>query len=165
MNLAGNWTAEEFVGALEAATATCHTGAFHDPMTPESTLIAFNRILVSPRPDRGFDVLERTGVLGDLLPEVAALVGFGDSIRHKDVWVHTLQVVRQTPSRLVVRWGALLHDIGKVPTRKFTNDGQVTFIGHPEIGARMFEKIARRLPFPKTAFDEIRFLIAAHLRA
>jgi poly(A) polymerase len=155
----------DFVGALEAATAAVQTGAFRDPMTPATIVMAMNRILTSPRPDRGLDVLERTGILARELPEVSAMVGFGDSVKHKDVWAHTRQVIRQTPNRLVVRWGALLHDIGKVPTRKFTPDGQVTFLGHPEIGARMFEKIARRLPFPDDVRREIRFLIAAHLRA
>ena len=155
----------EFVGALEAATAVAQDGVFRDPMTPASILGAMNRILTSPRPDRGLDVLARTGVLSRVLPEVSALEGFGDSVKHKDVWAHTKQVILQTPNRLIVRWGALLHDIGKVPTRRFTSDGQVTFIGHPEVGARMFEKIAGRLPFPEDARKEIRFLIAAHLRA
>ncbi|MBN2340438.1 MAG: HD domain-containing protein [Deltaproteobacteria bacterium] len=134
-------------------------------MSEAGILTAYNQILTSPRPDRGLDILSRTGVLAYTLPEVSALVGFGDEKQHKDVWVHTKKVIRQTPNRLVVRWAALLHDIGKVPTRKFNGNGQVSFIGHPEVGARMFEKIACRLPFPEDAQTEIRFLIAAHLRA
>ncbi|MBN2525375.1 MAG: HD domain-containing protein [Deltaproteobacteria bacterium] len=157
--------AEEFVAALEAATAQEKRNVFSDPMTPQLVLAACDLILESPRPDRGLDILERTGILQQILPEVTAMVNFGDSVKHKDVWVHTLQVVRQTPNRRVVRWAALLHDIGKVSTRKFTRDGQVTFIGHPEVGARMFERIARRLPFDPNIAKEIRFLIAAHLRA
>jgi poly(A) polymerase len=93
------------------------------------------------------------------------MVGFGEGVRHKDVWEHTKRVVRQTPPRLDLRWAALLHDIGKVPTRRFENGGQVTFIGHPEVGARMFDRIARQLPFDDDSRERIRFLIAAHLRA
>lgn len=158
-------TAIEFIGAFEAATGEEQTGAFSNPMTPDAILSAYHHILTAPRPDRGLDVLERTGILKETLPEVADMVGFGDAVRHKDVWAHTKQVICQTPNRLVVRWAALLHDIGKVSTRKFTKDGQVTFIGHPEVGARMFKKITMRLPFSKENADGIRFLIAAHLRA
>jgi poly(A) polymerase len=64
-----------------------------------------------------------------------------------------------------VRWAALLHDIGKVPTRRFESNGQVTFIGHPAVGARMFNNIARRLSFPKSEKERVKFLIAEHLRA
>jgi poly(A) polymerase len=100
-----------------------------------------------------------------VLPEIQAMVGFGEGIRHKDVWTHTKKVVLNTEPKRTVRWAALFHDIGKVPTRRFASDGQVTFIGHPEVGARMFEKIAARFQLPKSTSEPIRFLIASHLRA
>jgi poly(A) polymerase len=103
--------------------------------------------------------------MASVLPEVQAMVGFGEGIRHKDVWEHTKKVVLQSPRRLNVRWAALLHDIGKVPTRRFEPGGQVTFIGHPVVGARMFSKIALRLPFENVERNVVRFLIAEHLRA
>ena len=155
----------EFSAALEAASGTRMRRNYCDPMPPDAIFTAYDDVLMANRPDRGLDVLARTGVLQQTLPEVFALVGFGDAIRHKDVWAHTKQVICQTPARRAVRWGALFHDIGKVPTRRFTSDGQVTFLGHPEVGARMFDKIASRLPFPEKLRTEIRFLIAAHLRA
>jgi poly(A) polymerase len=64
-----------------------------------------------------------------------------------------------------VRWSALLHDIGKVPTRVMLPDGRVTFHRHAEIGARMFDPIARRLGFEKAERQKVRFLILHHLRA
>ena len=64
-----------------------------------------------------------------------------------------------------MRWAALLHDIGKVPTRVMLPDGRVTFHRHAEVGARMFEPIARRLGFDKPERHKIRFLILHHLRA
>ena len=126
---------------------------------------AFDLLLLAERPDRGLEVLVRSRVMETVLPEVAAMVGFGEGVRHKDVWTHTRKVVRQSPPRLDVRWAALLHDIGKVPTRRFEPDGQVHFIGHAEAGARMFDRIARRLPFPEASRERVRFLVATHLRA
>jgi len=159
----GAW--EEFMGALEAATGGARRVRWRDPMEANQVREAFDAILMADRPDRGLEILVRSGVMESILPEVQAMVGFGEGIRHKDVWAHTKQVIRQSPSRLVVRWAALLHDIGKVPTRRFEPDGQVTFIGHPEVGARMFRKIARRIPFEAKVVDSLRFLIASHLRA
>jgi poly(A) polymerase len=73
------------------------------------------------------------------------MVGFGDGEwRHKDVWKHTKQVVRQAVPRLEVRWAALFHDIGKVKTRSIAPDGKVHFLGHAEVGTRMFDKLDRR---------------------
>jgi len=83
---------------------------------------------------------------------------------HKDVWEHTKLVVRQAVPRPAVRWAALFHDIGKVPTRTFTKDG-VHFHGHAEVGARMFDKVARRLTFEQADRKKIRFLIKHHLRS
>jgi poly(A) polymerase len=84
--------------------------------------------------------------------------------RHKDVWEHTKLVVKQAVPRPAVRWAALLHDIGKVPTRTFTNKG-VHFHGHAEVGARMFDKIARRIAFDGPQRKKVRFLIKHHLRS
>jgi len=95
-------------------------------------------------------------------------VDFGDGEwRHKDVWKHTKQVVLQAEPRIDLRWAALLHDIGKVRTRSISPDGEVHFFGHAELGARMFDKIERRLGLFRN--DEplrstIRFLILHHLR-
>ncbi|MDD5308469.1 MAG: HD domain-containing protein [Deltaproteobacteria bacterium] len=157
--------AEEFVAAIEAATGGASPAAFGDPMDAARVKEAFDLLLLSERPDRGLEVLVRSRVMEAVLPEAAAMVGFGEGVRHKDVWTHTRKVVRQSPPRPDVRWAALLHDIGKVPTRRFEPDGQVHFIGHAEVGARMFDRIARRLPFPEASRERVRFLIAAHLRA
>jgi poly(A) polymerase len=107
------------------------------------------------------------GVLGNVLPELAATVDFSQEggRRHKDVWEHTKQVVRQSVPRPMVRWAALLHDIGKVPTRTFTPDGKVHFHGHSEVGARMFDDLSRRFAFESRDRNKIRFLILHHLRA
>ncbi len=156
---------EEFIGALEAASGQTQTISFPEKMKRGDVREALEKLLLSKRPDRGFDVLVRSAVMENVLPEVASLVDFGEGIQHKDVWAHTKQVVRQTPAKLIVRWAALLHDIGKFPTRKFETGGRVTFIGHPEVGAKMFDHISARLCFPKEVEERVRFLIAFHLRA
>jgi poly(A) polymerase len=128
-----------------------------------------DRIMMSNDAEAGLDALLESGALGAILPEVQAMVGFGDGEwRHKDVWKHTKQVVRQAVPRLEVRWAALLHDIGKIKTRSISPDGEVHFFGHAEVGARMFDKLDRRIPlFTKDPAlrSTVRFLILHHLRA
>ncbi len=163
--LAPDEAAEEFAAAIEAATGQEHDAPWNNPMEGPQIGDAIDKLLLSARPDRGLDALVRSGVMAVVLPEIQALVGFGEGIRHKDVWSHTKKVIVNTEPRRAVRWAALFHDIGKVLTRRFTPDGQVTFIGHPEVGARMFDKIATRLQLPKSTSRPVRFLIACHLRA
>jgi poly(A) polymerase len=128
-----------------------------------------DRVLMSNDAEAGLDALLEAGALTAFLPEVHAMVGFGDGEwRHKDVWKHTKQVVRQAVPRIEVRWAALLHDIGKVKTRSISPEGEVHFFGHAEVGARMFDRIDRRVPlFTKESAlkRSVRFLILHHLRA
>lgn len=128
-----------------------------------------DRIVMSQDAEAGLDALLEAGALTAMLPEVEAMVGFGDGEwRHKDVWKHTKQVVRQAVPKLEVRWAALLHDIGKVKTRSISPSGEVHFFGHAEVGARMFDKMDRRLGlFSKenSLKGTVRFLILHHLRA
>ena len=128
-----------------------------------------DRVMMGADPELGLDTLLESGALGAVFPEVHAMVGFGDGEwRHKDVWKHTKQVVRQAVPRLEVRWASLFHDIGKVKTRSISPDGKVHFLGHAEVGTRMFDKLERRIHLfsPEPALrDTIRFLVLHHLRA
>src|SRR5512133_3126474 len=128
-----------------------------------------DEVMLGTFPEAGLDALLTMGVLDALLPEVKALVGFGDGEwRHKDVWKHTKQVVAQSAGRLEVRWAALFHDIGKVKTRSISPEGEVHFFGHAEVGARMFDRIDRRVPLftrAEALKSTVRFLILHHLRA
>jgi poly(A) polymerase len=110
--------------------------------------------------------LQEIGVIAVYLPELEACVDLVQEAgrQHKDVWAHTKQVVKQAVRRPVIRWAALLHDIGKVPTRTFTRNG-VHFHGHAEVGARMFDKVQQRLPFDREMRQKVRFLIKHHLRS
>jgi poly(A) polymerase len=115
--------------------------------------------------DAALEWMQHTGMLRVLFPELEATVDLVQEPgrQHKDVWAHTKQVVRQTVRRPLVRWAALLHDIGKVPTRTFTPDG-VHFHGHAEVGARMFDKVVQRFAFARDERQTIRFLVKHHLR-
>ena len=112
--------------------------------------------------------LHETGLLAHVLPELEATVSFSQEAgrRHKDVWEHTKTVVWQAVPRPLIRWAALLHDIGKVPTREMLPDGRVTFHGHAEVGRRMFKRtVARRIAFPAEIQQRLSLLILHHLRA
>jgi poly(A) polymerase len=126
-----------------------------------------DRMLLGRHTQEGLDALHVCGVLEVWLPEVSAMIGFGDGEwRHKDVWKHTKQVVWQSVPRLEVRWGALLHDIGKMKTRKIEPSGEVHFFGHSEVGAAMFRKrVGKRLGFTGELYERIHYLILYHLRA
>ncbi|MEK6608984.1 MAG: HD domain-containing protein [Myxococcota bacterium] len=129
--------------------------------------VELEAMLLGPHPDIALQWLHDAGLLARLLPELEATVDFTQEAerKHKDVWMHTKQVVRQSAARPAVRWAALLHDVGKVPTRTFTPEGKVHFHRHAEVGARMFDAVGRRLSFERPMRQKIRFLVLHHLRA
>jgi poly(A) polymerase len=168
------------IHALERAVACAERGVADRPVVlveaadvaclpPIDVRTLLDRVMLGEYADEGLDSLLATGVLDAILPEVKAMVGFGDGEwRHKDVWKHTKQVVTQSVSRIEVRYGALFHDIGKVKTRSISPDGEVHFFGHAEVGARMFDKLERRgklFSHEQSLRDEVRFLVLHHLRA
>jgi poly(A) polymerase len=168
------------VHALERAVACAERGVADRPVVlieaadiallePKDVRARLDRVMMGEYADEGLDSLLATGVLDAVLPEIKAMVGFGDGEwRHKDVWKHTKQVVTQSVPRIEVRYGALFHDIGKVKTRSISPDGEVHFFGHAEVGARMFDKLERRrklFSHDEALRDEVRFLVLHHLRA
>jgi poly(A) polymerase len=164
------WAADVSCGMVEVAslaTPLRATPAEHRAVPVPDARVEFDRLLLSKQPDDGLEALRLTGALDVWLPEVAALVGFGDGEwRHKDVWKHTKQVVLQSVPRLAVRWGSLLHDIGKIKTRTIEPSGEVHFFGHSEVGASMFRKrVGQRLGLEGELFERVHFLILHHLRA
>ena len=126
-------------------------------------------ILCGQHPADGMELLMKSGCLEALLPEIREMRGLGEDPRsalHKDVWEHTKQVVAGVPDQLELRWGALMHDIGKARTRKFVN-GRVTFHQHDVVGARMVDSIEHRLNLFRddhSLHTTVRALVLNHLR-
>ena len=148
----------------EAARAAAPLAAH---IAPARVRAGIEAVILGKALEVGLQWMHDAGLLAVLLPELEATVDFSQEAgrRHKDVWEHTKQVVRQSVPKPAVRWSALLHDIGKVPTRVLLPDGRVTFHRHAEVGARMWDPIGRRLGFEKAERQKIRFLILHHLRA
>lgn len=133
---------------------------------PEALLDALDRILVGEHAPDGLRLLERTGVLGLLLPEVQSLVGFHRSCpaHHKDLWDHTLRVLDRLEADADLRWAALMHDAGKVPTRRVDERGRVQFLRHERVGAWYLRGVAGRLAMPSARTERIAFVIEQHGR-
>ncbi|MEM9067676.1 MAG: HDIG domain-containing metalloprotein [Myxococcota bacterium] len=161
------WAADvaEDASRLETPPAT-PTGPEWAALSIDEMRVHLDKIIVHPGVEDALEALHRAGFFLVWLPEVEEMVGMSDGEwRHKDVWKHTKQVVKQAVPRLSVRWGALLHDIGKPRTRKIDERGRVTFYGHAQVGARMFRrKVAARLGFEGELKDRVHFLILQHLR-
>ena len=167
------------LAALDCALAAARSGEVVEPIArvdaevfrdlPMAEIRArLDALLCARHADVGLEVLLQIGFIGAVLPELSKMVGFGDGESHKDVWRHTKQVVIQCLPRLPVRWAALFHDVGKPRTRSVAPDGTVHFFHHAEEGARMFERLDRRLGLFAADAQlgaDIRFLILHHQRA
>lgn len=113
----------------------------------------FNKMMRSEKPSVGLKLMEETGLLNLILPELTALKGIEEieGQRHKDNFWHTLEVVdniSKNTENLWLRWAALLHDIGKAPTKKFVEGIGWTFHGHEFLGSKMVKNIFYKLKLP-----------------
>ena len=122
-------------------------------VTIERVMVEFNKIMLSEKPSIGLKLLKDTGLLGLIIPELTALEGIEEveGQKHKDNFWHTLEVVdniSKNTDNLWLRWAALLHDIGKAPTKKFVKGTGWTFHGHEFLGSKMVKTLFQRLKLP-----------------
>nr|WP_262840885.1 CCA tRNA nucleotidyltransferase [Sphaerisporangium corydalis] len=130
-----------------------------------------DKLICGEHPREGLALLSDTGLAAHVLPELPKLrLEIDEHHRHKDVYEHTLIVLEQAialeaagPDR-VLRWAALLHDIGKPKTRRFEDAGRVSFHHHEVVGAQMTKKRLTELRFPKDVVADVSRLVELHLR-
>ena len=144
--------------SLEAITRNAHR---INIISKERIVDELHKILASEKPSKGFSLLHKTTLLPLILPELVALQGIDEKEgqRHKDNFWHTLEVVdniAKTTDNLWLRWAALLHDIGKAPTKRFDKKIGWTFHAHEFVGAKMVFSLFKRLKMPLN--DKMKFV-------
>jgi len=129
------------------------------------------KLLTEGEARRGFELLDETRLLPELLPEIARMKGVEQPPQFHpegDVWIHTLLMIEKLPanSQPTLAWGVLLHDVGKPPTFKPPSGpgDRIRFDEHAEVGTRMAEEICRRLRFSNEDTAQIAALVANHMR-
>jgi len=141
-------------------------------ITVERIAVELDKMLLGTDPVAGIELMVRTGLGDVVLPEIGGMqMAIDEHHQHKDVYQHSLTVLRQAialeepgESDLVLRWAALLHDIGKPTTRRHESDGGVSFHHHEVVGAKMVRKRLRSLKYSKQMIDDVSQLVYLHLR-
>ena len=118
---------------------------------------------------RAFELLDRTGLLREVLPEISRLHGVEQPPEYHpegDVWIHTLLLLEKLPAGVspTLAWGALLHDVGKPATFSHHLPDRIRFNGHVEVGVRIAHEILRRLRFSNEECAQILSLVENHMR-
>ncbi|UQX11017.1 CCA tRNA nucleotidyltransferase [Candidatus Mycobacterium methanotrophicum] len=140
-------------------------------ITAERVAAELDKLLLGDDPVVGIELMVQTGMGDVVLPEVGGMqMAIDEHHQHKDVYQHSLTVLRQAIALedggpdLVLRWAALLHDIGKPDTRRHEPDGGVSFHHHEVAGAKMARKRLRALKYSKQMVDDVSQLVYLHLR-
>ena len=128
----------------------------------------FEKIIMSPNPKKGLELLNELGILANIVPELEAGIGVGQPQAHKyDVWEHLLRSLQHAADKqmgLELRLAALFHDIGKPRTKGFSREtNQPTFYGHEVVGSRETRKILEKLKFSRATIEKVVKLVRWHM--
>lgn len=168
--------AARFVSQLEFGVADRVRAAIEEMapelgrITVERVAVELDKMLLGADPVAGIELMVQTGMGEVVLPEIGGMqMAIDEHHQHKDVYQHSLTVLRQAMGLeespdLVLRWAALLHDIGKPATRRHETDGGVSFHHHEVVGAKMVRKRMRALKYSKQMVDDVSGLVYLHLR-
>lgn len=143
-------------------------------ITVERVAVELDKMLLGDDPVAGIELMVQTGLGAVVLPEIGGMqMAIDEHHQHKDVYQHSLTVLQQAIALeepgpggqdLVLRWAALLHDIGKPATRRHEADGGVSFHHHEVVGAKMVRTRMRALKYSKQLIDDVSGLVYLHLR-
>src|SRR5699024_1054734 len=143
-------------------------------ISPERVREELVKLVLAPQPRRGLELLVASGIADHVLPELPAMRQASDAThRHKDVYEHSLQVRENAMQHeadyveapnFVLRFAALMHDIGKPKTRRFEKNGKVTILHHDVIGARLVVSRMRALRFDIDASKAVAGLVDLNIR-
>ncbi|MFF5857526.1 CCA tRNA nucleotidyltransferase [Streptomyces sp. NPDC012751] len=161
----------DFTVAPEVVTAMTEMAERIEIVSAERVRDELNKLILSAHPRKGLTLLVDTGLADRVLPELPALrLESDEHHRHKDVYEHTLIVLEQAIALeqdgpdLTLRLAALLHDIGKPRTRRFEEDGRVSFHHHEVVGAKMTKKRMTALKYSNELVKDVSQLVELHLR-
>ncbi|MDG5483277.1 CCA tRNA nucleotidyltransferase [Mycolicibacterium gadium] len=161
----------EFTVAPRVVEALVEMAPQLQRISAERVAAELDKLLLGADPVAGIDLMVQTGLGDVVLPEVGGMrMAIDEHHQHKDVYWHSLTVLRQAIDLesdgpdLVLRWAALLHDIGKPSTRRHEADGGVSFHHHEVVGAKMARKRMRALKYSKQMIDDVSQLVYLHLR-
>jgi poly(A) polymerase len=165
--------AARFRFEIETATLSAirrHAGEI-DRVSPERLRDELTKLLTEGAARRGFELLDESGLLGQVLPEIAAMKGVEQPPQFHpegDVWIHTRLMLERLPQGAspTLAWGVLLHDVGKPPTFKPESEtgDRIRFDGHVEVGVQMSEEICNRLRFSTDETEQIVALVNNHMK-
>ena len=153
-----------------SAAILLHAAEIHS-VSAERTQEELSKLLTEGASRRGFELLDATGLLPQVMPEISALKGVPQPPEYHpegDVWIHTRLMLEGLPFGVspTLAWGVLLHDIGKPATFRpasLTGD-RIRFDGHVEVGVRMAREICKRLKFSNHETEQIQALVANHMK-
>jgi poly(A) polymerase len=139
-----------------------------DQVSRERVRDELTKMLTEGHARRAFELLDRTGLLKEVLPEIVRMRGVEQPPQFHpegDVWIHTMMLLEQLPAHCspTLAWGALLHDVGKPATFRVAPD-RIRFDGHVEVGVRMAHEICTRLHFSNDDTGQVEALVANHMR-